>query len=71
LRVVERAESIEVTNANGGSLAYVYFEDEDGRRALMKAETRGRAQAGDADCPASRAQWTSCRRLRAARDEPA
>jgi hypothetical protein len=37
--VVEHPESFVVTDAKGQALAYVYFEDEDGRRRTMKRLT--------------------------------
>jgi hypothetical protein len=42
--VVEHPESFVVHDANGQALAYVYFENEDGRRNAMKCVTRDEAR---------------------------
>jgi hypothetical protein len=42
--VIEHTESLEVIDANGQNLAFVYFEDEPGRRMTMKRLTRDEAR---------------------------
>jgi hypothetical protein len=37
--IVEHLESFAITDATGQALAYVYFEDEPGRRQAMKRLT--------------------------------
>jgi hypothetical protein len=39
-KLVEHSESFEIASANGDHLAYIYFEDEPGRRSVMKRITR-------------------------------
>ena len=41
---IEHADSIEVLDATGQPLAYVYFEDEPGRRAAMRRLNRDDAR---------------------------
>ena len=41
--IVERPESFAVTDATGQALAYIYFEDDAGRRQAMKRLTRDEA----------------------------
>jgi hypothetical protein len=43
-QVIEHAESLEVQDAIGQALEFVYFEDEDGRRRAMKRLTRDEAR---------------------------
>jgi hypothetical protein len=43
-QVIEHPESFEVQDATGQALAYVYFEDEDGRRNAMKRLTPDEAR---------------------------
>ena len=43
-RVEESTESFRIVDANGQALAYVYFEDEEGRRKVMNRLTRDEAQ---------------------------
>jgi hypothetical protein len=70
LKLIEHAQSFEIASAKGDHLAYVYFEDEPGRRDVTKRITREDAR---------RFAWAihrlpelldELRRLRAA-DEPA
>jgi hypothetical protein len=42
--IVERPESFAITDATGQVLAYVYFEDEPGRRQAMKRLSRNEAR---------------------------
>jgi hypothetical protein len=42
--IVEHPESFTITDATGQALAYVYFEDEKGRRKTMNQLTRGEAR---------------------------
>ena len=42
--IIEHPESFEVLDANGQSLAFFYFEDEEGRRRTMKRVTRDAAR---------------------------
>jgi hypothetical protein len=42
--IVERPESFAITDATGQALAYVYFEDEPGRRQAMKRITKDEAR---------------------------
>jgi hypothetical protein len=42
--IVERPESFAITDATGQALAYVYFENEPGRRQAMKRLTRDEAR---------------------------
>jgi hypothetical protein len=42
--LVEHSESFAITDANGQALAYVYFEDETGRRETMNRLTRDEAR---------------------------
>ncbi len=41
--IEEHTESFIVKDANGQALAYIYFEDEKGRRDVMKRLTRDEA----------------------------
>jgi hypothetical protein len=43
-QVIEHPESFEVQGATGQALAFVYFEDEDGRRNAMKRLTSDEAR---------------------------
>jgi hypothetical protein len=43
-RVIRHPKSYVVTDATGQILAYVYFEDEDGRRAAMKRLSQDEAR---------------------------
>jgi K+/H+ antiporter YhaU regulatory subunit KhtT len=43
-RVEEIAESLKIVDATGQALAYVYFEDEAGRRMTMKRLTKDEAR---------------------------
>ncbi len=43
-RIVEHPESYVITDAGGQALAYVYFEDQEGRRNTMKRLTRDEAR---------------------------
>jgi hypothetical protein len=43
-RVIRHPENYVVTDATGQILAYVYFENEDGRRAAMKRLTQDEAR---------------------------
>ena len=42
--VEESSESYRIVDANGQPLAYVYFEDEEGRRKVMNRLTRDEAR---------------------------
>jgi len=44
--VEELTESFVIRDASGQALAYVYFEDKDSRRKVMKRLTRGAADRG-------------------------
>jgi hypothetical protein len=43
-RLEEHPESFAIVDANGQNLAYVYFEDEAGRRMTMKRLTQDEAR---------------------------
>jgi hypothetical protein len=43
-RIEEHPESYAIVDANGQALAYVYFEDEAGRRMTMKRLTKDEAR---------------------------
>lgn len=43
-RIVEHNNSFQITDATGQALCYVYFEEEYGRRTVMKALTREEAR---------------------------
>jgi len=43
-RVEESTESFRIVDATGQALAYVYFEDDDGRRKVMGRLTRDEAR---------------------------
>jgi hypothetical protein len=43
-RMIEHTESFEIQDESGQALAYVYFEDDDGRRNAMKQLTRDEAR---------------------------
>jgi hypothetical protein len=70
-QLLERGESFVVANATGHPLAYVYHEDEPGRRAVTKRLTREDARRLATQIARLPELMDELRRLRAARDEPA
>jgi hypothetical protein len=42
--MIEHTESFEIQDESGQALAYVYFEDDDGRRNAMRRLTRDEAR---------------------------
>jgi hypothetical protein len=69
--LVEHEESFEIASANGRILAYVYFEDEQGRRDVTKRISREDARRLAIQIQCLPETMAELRQLRAARDEPA
>jgi hypothetical protein len=70
-QLLEHSESFEIASANGEHLAYVYFEDEPGRRAVTKRVTREDARRFATAVARLPELLDELRRLRGAKDEPA
>ena len=69
--LIEHEESFEIASANGRILAYVYFEDEQGRRDVTKRITREDARRLAIQIMKLPETLEELRKLRAARDDPA
>ncbi len=70
-QLVEHGESFVVANATGHPLAYVYHEDEPGRRDVTRRLTREDARRLATAIARLPELMDELRRLRIARDEPA
>jgi hypothetical protein len=70
-QLIENDESVVVANAAGYPLAYVYHEDERGRRTVTRRLTREDARKLATQIARLPELLDELRRLRAARDEPA
>lgn len=70
-QLLEHKESFEIQNASGEHLAYIYHEDEPGRRDVMKRLTREDALTMAKAILRLPDLMDELRKLRAARDEPA
>jgi hypothetical protein len=69
--LVEREESFEIASANGRVLAYVYFENEQGRRDVTKRITREDARRLAIQMQRLPETLAELKQSRAAKDEPA
>jgi hypothetical protein len=69
--LIENGESFVVSNAKGYPLAYVYHEDEPGRRTVTRRLTREDARKLATQIARLPELLDELRRLRAERDEPA
>jgi hypothetical protein len=70
-RIVEHSESFEIQSADEHALAFIYFEDEPGRRSVMKRLTREDARRLAQQIIRLPETMRELRQLRVARDEPA
>jgi hypothetical protein len=69
-QLVEHEESFEIASANGRILAYVYFEDEAGRRDVTKRMAREDARRLAIEIQRLPETLAELKQLRAAKDEP-
>jgi hypothetical protein len=70
-RIVEHEESFEIQSADEHALAHVYFEDEEGRRGVMKRLRREDARRLAHQILRLPETMVELKQLRAARDEQA